>query len=306
MMQEVAAAQRKAPEKDEEMNSIDAAEGDAGAANSSATTSVTARFWEVDSWRGVAIITMIIFHLMYDLRDYGGVPVILHKGFWLNFQRFTAISFITLSGVSVVLSYNRALARHGSADGLAWKIMLRGLHVLGIGLIFSLVMRVGGFDRIDFGVLHLIGTSIICSIPFLSLAAAKRPADGVSGGQNFRWLTLATIAALYTLSYLLKFLNVQAPAGVYWLVPLGIEPPGYYYADYFPFLHWFAVFLIGVYLATVLYQGGVRKWPLPNFEAVFPFSVLQILGRHSLVIYVIHQPILIGLLLLTGSISLGF
>jgi uncharacterized membrane protein len=289
MMQEVAAAQRQASEKDEEMNSIDAAEGDAGAANSSATAPVAARFWEVDSWRGVAIITMIIFHLVYDLRAYGGMPIVLHQGFWFYFQRFTAISFIALSGVSVVLSYSRALAARGSAEGMAWKIVRRGLHVLGIGLIFTVVMRVGGFGRIDFGVLHLIGTSIICSIPFL----------------NSRRLTLATVAALYALSYALKFMGVQAPAGVYWLAPLGIEPPDYFYADYFPFLHWFAVFLIGVYLGNALYQNGARKWALPNFEAVFPFSFLQLLGRHSLVIYVIHQPILIGLLLLTGSITFG-
>ena len=286
------------------MTGMDGRTGRAGGALSPATTPVTTRLWEVDSWRGVAIITMIIFHLMYDLRVYGGAPVVLHTGFWFYFQRFTAISFITLSGVSVVLSYNRALARRGAADGLAWKIMRRGLHVLGIGLIFSLVMRVGGFGRIDFGVLHLIGTSIICSIPFLKLAAAKDPAEG-GGGRSLRWLILAAAGVLYTLSYLLKYLGVQAPAGVYWLVPLGIAPPGYSYADYFPFLHWFAVFLIGVYLGAVLYQGGVRRWRLPDFEAVFPFSFLQFLGRHSLVIYVVHQPILIGLLLLTGSIAFG-
>ena len=288
-MQEVAAAQRKAPNRDDEMKRTDGPGGRASAAISSETTPAITRLWEVDSWRGVAIITMIIFHLVYDLRAYGGVPIVLHQGFWFYFQRFTAISFITLSGVSVVVSYNRTLARRGSADGLAWKIMRRGLHVLGIGLIFTVVMRVGGFGRIDFGVLHLIGTSIICSIPFL----------------NSRRLTLATVAALYALSYALKFMGVQAPAGVYWLAPLGIEPPGYFYADYFPFLHWFAVFLIGVYLGNALYQNGARKWALPNFEAVFPFSFLQLLGRHSLVIYVIHQPILIGLLLLTGSITFG-
>ena len=47
-----------------------------------------ARIWEVDSWRGVAIITMIIFHLVYDLRAYGGMPIVLHQGFWFYFQRF--------------------------------------------------------------------------------------------------------------------------------------------------------------------------------------------------------------------------
>ena len=262
---------------------------DPGAAISSATTPAITRFWEVDSWRGVAIITMIIFHLMFDLRAFGGVPVVLHQGFWFYFQRFTAISFIALSGVSVVLSYNRALSMRGSADGLAWKIARRGLHILGIGLIFSLIMRVAGRPPIDFGVLHLIGTSIICSIPFL----------------RNRWLTLAVAAVLYALSYLLKFMAVQAPAGVSWLVPLGIEPPGYYYSDYFPFPHWFAVFLIGVFVCNVFYAGGERRLPLPNIGAVFPFPVLQFLGRHSLAIYVIHQPLLIGLLLLTGSITFG-
>jgi uncharacterized membrane protein len=285
-MQKAAAAQRNVPEKNEELTSMDGPESGAVA---SVTPPAITRFWEVDSWRGVAIITMVIFHLMFDLRNFGGVPVVLHEGFWFYFQRFTAISFISLSGVSVVLSYNRALFKSGSTDGLAWKIALRGLHILGIGLIFSLVMRVAGLPPIDFGVLHLIGTSIICSIPFL----------------RNRWLTLAVAGLLYALSYLLKFMNVQAPVGVSWLVPLGIEPPGYYYSDYFPFPHWFAVFLIGVFVGTVFYAGGMRKLSLPNFGEIFPFTLLQFLGRHSLVIYVIHQPILIGLLLLTGTITLG-
>ena len=253
-----------------------------------AITPVVNRFWEVDSWRGVAIITMVIFHLVFDLRNFGGMPFVLHEGFWFYFQRFTAISFITLAGVSVVLSYNRALFKIGTADGLNWKVARRGLHILGIGLILSLVMRIAVLPPIDFGVLHLIGTSIIFSIPLL----------------NKRWLTLGVAAVLYALSYLLQYLNVQAPPGVSWLVPLGIEPPGYYYSDYFPFPHWFAVFLIGVFVGTVFYEGGARKLPLPNFGGIFPFPVLQFLGRHSLVIYVIHQPVLIGILLLTGTISL--
>ena len=290
-MQKAATAQRKVPERVKELKSIDrpGSGSGTGAAISSATTPAGTRFWEVDSWRGVAIITMIIFHLMFDLRNFGGVPVVLHQGFWFYFQRFTAISFISLSGVSVVLSYNRALSMPGSADGLAWKIARRGLHILGIGLIFSLIMRVAGLPPIDFGVLHLIGTSIICSIPFL----------------RNRWLTLAAAGVLYALSYVLKFMEVQAPAGVSWFVPLGIEPPGYYYSDYFPFPHWFAVFLFGVFVSTVFYAGGARRLPLPNIGTVFPLPALQFLGRHSLVIYVIHQPILIGLLLLTGTITLG-
>ena len=72
----------------------------------------------------------------------------------------------------------------------------------------------------------------------------------------------------------------------------------------FPFPTGLPSSLIGVFVGTVFYDGGSRKLPLPNFGEIFPFPVLQFLGRHSLVIYVIHQPVLIGILLLTGTISL--
>ena len=140
MTQKTAAVQRELPEKDREKNGPDRSQTGSAEAVPAATTPVGNRFWEVDSWRGVAIITMVIFHLVFDLRNFGGMPFVLHEGFWFYFQRFTAISFITLAGVSVVLSYNRALSRTGTADGLAWKVARRGLHILGIGLILSLVM----------------------------------------------------------------------------------------------------------------------------------------------------------------------
>lgn len=280
-------------------------ETDAPSNAAAETEMLPPRFWEVDSWRGIAIITMVIFHLMYDLRVFGGVPVVLHKGFWFYFQRFTAISFIGLSGVSVLLSYNRALARQGSTDGLPRKVLRRGLHILGIGMIFTLVTRVGGIGRIDFGILHLIGVSIICSIPFLKLASGSGVSEGGYRARKSRWFMLGAIGAFYLLSFLLTYQGVQAPAAVYWLVPLGIEPPGYYFLDYFPFIHWFPVFLIGLFLGSLLYEKGRRKLPLPELGGFFPFTFLQLLGRHSLVIYVIHQPVLVGILLLTGTIALG-
>lgn len=248
------------------------------------------RFWEIDSWRGVAIIMMIIFHLMFDLWAFAGVPIVLYEGFWFYFQRFTATSFIMLAGVSVVVSYSRALARRSPVAELRWKIARRGLHVLGVGLILSLAVRLGNLGRIDFGVLHLIGASIVLSLPFLRRG----------------WLALGVGLLLYATSYGLEFAGVQAPPNVYWLVPLGIEPPNYSYLDYFPLIHWFGVFLFGVFLGNILYKNGERQFSLPNFGPFFPFSFLQFLGRHSLIIYVIHQPILYALLVLAGVIEFGF
>lgn len=261
-----------------------------GGGGSSATRVVGTRFWEVDSWRGVAIIAMVVYHLVFDLQAFGGLPIVLHEGFWFYFQRFIAISFIALAGVSAVLSYNRALAKQGAAGGLARRFVRRGLQVFGLGMLLSLGMRIAGLPPIDFGVLHLIGASIVCSVPFLRSSR----------------LTLAAAAALYAFSYALKTMGVQAAPGFRWLVPLGIEPPGYYYSDYFPFPHWFALFLLGIFAGTVLYQGGRRKFFLPDYGGSFPFPLLQLVGRHSLFIYLLHQPVLIGLLLLTGIVEFGF
>lgn len=255
--------------------------------SSAVSAELVTRFWEIDTWRGWAIVTMIIYHLMYDLQAFGGVQVELDRGVWFYLQRFTAISFITLAGVSAVLSYDRALTTAANWRVVVWTIVRRGLHILGMGMILSVVMRVAGLPPIDFGVLHLIGTSIILSVPFL----------------RSRRLTLVSITVFYTVSYTLKISGVQSSSGVHWLIPLGIEPPGYYYSDYFPFVHWFPVFLIGVSLGSFLYKGGKRKLSLPNYEAIFPFSLFRILGNHALVIYLVHQPILIGLLLLAGAIS---
>lgn len=244
------------------------------------------RLWEVDSWRGVAIITMVIFHLMYDLRSFAEMNVVLHEGFWFYFQRFTATSFITLAGISLVISYHRARQKQGGTDGLYWKFFRRGLQVLGVGLVIGLVVQLAGVGRIDFGVLHLIGVSTLIAYPFL----------------RFRWLNLAVAALLFPLSYYLQTI----PVDTYALVWLGMEPPNYYYLDYFPLTHWFAVVLIGIFIGNTLYKDGVRQFRLPDLSAFFPFSLLQFLGQHSLLIYVIHQPILIVILIATGIANFGF
>ena len=69
-------------------------------ASSAETAELVTRFWEIDTWRGWAIVTMIIYHLMYDLQAFGGVQVELDRGLWFYLQRFTAISFITLAGAA--------------------------------------------------------------------------------------------------------------------------------------------------------------------------------------------------------------
>jgi uncharacterized membrane protein len=71
-------------------------------------------------------------------------------------------------------------------------------------------------------------------------------------------------------------------------------------ADYYPVLPWFGVALLGVWAGHLLYPGGRRRFPLPARAAqasgVFPLRQLAFLGRHSLLFYLVHQPVIMGIL----------
>ena len=244
------------------------------------------RLWEIDAWRGLAIVSMVIYHLAWDLKSFAEVYIDLFSPFWFYFQRSIASSFVLLVGISLTVTYNRAIQKTDGTKGLYWKFFRRGLLVFGTGLAMGTVLRFLNVGRIDFGVLHMIGVSIILAYPFL----------------RFRWLNLLFIAILMPLSYYLKTIPVTTSAWVW----LGITPPGYAPQDFFPLVHWFAVVLIGVFIGNSLYTKGVRQFSLRDYSAFFPFNLLGFLGKHSLLIYVIHQPILIGILMVTGIANLGF
>ena len=83
---------------------------------------------------------MVIFHFMWDLWAFGILPnVVLYAGFWKYFQRTTASLFIVLVGVSLTISYQRALAARGP-HGLYWKFFRRGLMIFGLGMVITLVL----------------------------------------------------------------------------------------------------------------------------------------------------------------------
>jgi uncharacterized membrane protein len=94
---------------------------------------------------------------------------------------------------------------------------------------------------------------------------------------------------------------IAGTTGPAFLLPLGIMPLGFASVDYTPLFPWLGVVLVGLGLGSVLYAGGVRQFRIPPVpdRVVAP---LTFLGRHSLVIYLIHQPVIILLLgLATGT-----
>lgn len=243
------------------------------------------RYWEIDALRGVAIVMMVIFHLLWDFWSFRIMPdIILYAGFWKYFQRTCAITFLLLVGVSLTVSYQRVKQKQkGRKPG--WdKFFWRGLRIFGVGMCFTLFGWLTGFGYVHIGILHLIGLAIILSYPLL----------------EYRWVNLI----LWVIFVIIGGIVLRTPLTHNWLLYLGLHRPDYYPLDYFPLFPWLGVVLLGVFFGNTLYGNHGRIFYLPDWSKIFPISLLRFLGRHSLLIYVIHQPLLIALLYLLDALGL--
>lgn len=219
------------------------------------------RFDILDAWRSLAIVLMLIYHFLFDLLLFG---VITRQQMFctpLNImQKFICCSFILLAGASARFSRNN---------------LKHGLIVVAAGIIVAIGGAIGG-QIIRFGVLQLLGWSMIL-YHFAGKLLQKVPGVLVAIGSG----------ALYFLTdHWTNAVRVDAS----WLYPFGFMYKGFSSADYFPLLPWFFLFLVGTAL------GG---WCLKHRDsriltAHLP-APLTFLGRHSLIVYLIHQPVLYGI-----------
>lgn len=237
------------------------------------------RLWEIDCTRGIAILMMIVYHTVFDLSFFAVCPVEATTGFWRIFAFCTASLFLLIAGISLIVSHGRA-EKTLAGFALAQKYLLRGAGIFVLGLLVTFATWLYLPEQfVVFGILHLIGLSVALSPLFFRF-----------GRGNIALGTLCLAAGPY----------VATLSGPAFLLPLGIMPPGFASVDYTPLFPWFGMVLIGMGTGEFLYAGGERHFairPLP----VFFTGPLSFLGRHSLVIYLLHQPVIILLLgLVTG------
>ena len=238
------------------------------------------RFWEIDFLRGIAIIMMIVFHFLYDLNYFAGKNISVDKGFWLIFGRATAVIFIFLVGVSLTISYSRAKQ---NKKNTFWKYFKRGATIFGWGLLVTLATWIflrEGF--VVFGILQFIGISIVLTYPFL----------------NEKYNKICLWLGIFIIIIGLYLGNMTS--NNYWLLPLGIIPSNFYTIDYFPLLPWFGIILIGIFFGYLLYRKNKRMFKLKELGENIFVKPLCFMGRHSLLIYLLHEPVLIGVLKMVG------
>jgi uncharacterized membrane protein len=164
--------------------------------------------------------------------------------------------------------------------GVLWRYVLqRGGLLLGLGLLISLATYLLlGAEYVRFGILHLLGSGLVLAVPF----------------------TQARLSVTLTVGLLLlgvgTWLNMQAVTFP-WLIWLGLPQAGVGMVDYYPLLPWFGVVLLGVALGRVGYPNGRRLLMVPELAHWSIVRSLCWLGRHALLIYLLHQPVLLGLLI---------
>ena len=238
------------------------------------------RFLEIDALRGIAIIFMILYHIFYDLYYFAGLDIDLWSGPLWFIGRASAATFIFLVGVSLTISFSRAKTGLTEKE-MFRKYLYRGTRIFSWGLLITamtyLFLNKG---TIYFGILHFIGLSIILAYPFLKLKK-----------QN-----ISLAAVIITIGLYLKDLAFNTAL----LIPLGIKPVSFYTLDYFPLFPWFGAMLIGIYIGNTFYPKGKRMIKMPNLKR--QLKPLAYLGKNSLMIYLIHQPIVIAVIYIASIV----
>lgn len=225
----------------------------------------------IDAARGVALLAMFVFHIGWDLSFFGLAPQTLETDPRFHaFGHAIAAAFIGLAGVGLTLA-----SRHG----VDWRKALRRIAMIGAAALGVTVATYFIFpdSYIFFGILHLIAVAGLLCLPFIAAPS---------------WLV-----ALVAVIALVLPLFVGGPAfdhdALLWL-GLGAKIP--LTNDWRPLLPWFGVMLIGLLLGRIILARGLPA-PLANWRPVSkPAKALVLGGRHTLLLYLVHQPIFIGVI----------
>ena len=232
----------------------------------------------LDTVRGICSVLMVVYHTMYNLNEIFDVPTILWDTPLLDFLHYFVIGiFLLISGICTAFSHN---------------VFKRGLLLFILGGLLTLFTWIFLPDeRIIFGILSFLGTMMLLFAP-LRRQFYKVP-----------WYISFFVLILLLLIFKdfnskhqihLFFSTVTLPDTLYqndWLFFLGITSPDFFSADYFPLIPFGFAFLAGAALSVPITN---RKFP--GWFYTLSCRPIDFVGRHTLIVYVLHQPIVFGIL----------
>ena len=219
----------------------------------------------IDVIRGISILAMITFHFAFDMMYFGFAKSdLIYQPDWRLFERMIAFSFLFIAGLSLSIT-------HGSR--INWKSFIRRYGVTAVCAILISVVTYILFssDMIRFGILHAISVSGLIGLLFLKL--------------NTLPLVLLAFMIFFINTNILKPLD-----GHYfwqWLIYTTDTPNS---LDYRPIIPWITPFILGMASHQLFKKWGLLEKGKANTYR--ELSILSWLGRNSLAIYLVHQPIL--------------
>lgn len=219
------------------------------------------RIWELDALRGLALLGMMGIHFVYDLVDLFGVWNWQQPAWYLFFKNNYGAVFFLISGISVTLG------SHPVKRGA--QVFLCGFLCTGVTLGMYLLGFAGKGIIIYMGVLQCLGLCMMLWPLF------RRCPD---------WTLTALGLAMMIAGWYLRTQSFS-----FWLLtPLGFAPYGFTSSDYFPLLPNLGYFLLGAVVGKRVYAGRTSLFP----RETPPLGLFRWMGRHSLMIYLLHQPVL--------------
>lgn len=235
----------------------------------------------LDELRGFCVLMMVFYHAFYTAGEIFGLAAFSElMRLTMPLEPIFAAAFIVLSGVSSRLSHSN---------------LLRGVKLMGVALCVTLVtvlvMPWIGFagNEIYFGILHMLSCTIILFAALRKPLAKIPPRIGILACLVLYVLTKYIDTGIFGLPYI-DAMNVHLPDALYqssWLFPLGFHDGSFFSADYFPLLPWMFLFFAGTFAGVRIAKGEV-----PAFAYRSHVRPLAFLGRHALLIYVFHQPVI--------------
>ena len=235
-----------------------------------------ARYRLLDELRGLDLISMMLYHGMWDVVFLFGVVQKWYTGrpgfVW---QQSICWVFILLSGFCLPLGHHP---------------FRRGAVVFGAGaLVTAVTLLFLPEEVVWFGVLTLLGSSMLLTAALDPLLRRVPPAVGVALSALLFWGTYPTMNGFWNL----PGGRLALPQALYASYPtayLGFMPKSFFSTDYFPLLPWLFLFWAGYFLHHLVGRGRLA----PLRRSVCP--PLGWMGRHSLVLYLLHQPVILGVL----------
>ncbi|MDD4850838.1 MAG: heparan-alpha-glucosaminide N-acetyltransferase domain-containing protein [Gemmiger sp.] len=247
------------------------------------------RLWQLDALRGAALIHMLAYHALYDW-----VYVFGHQSSWYDisapgphiWQQYICWSFLLISGYSVALS--KKPLKNGLVTG-ACALLLTVVTVVALPQ-----------ERILFGILHLNACALLLTVLLRPLLERLPPAAGLAGAAVLFFVTNQLPAGYLGFEGLHLF---TLPAGLYranWFW-LGLpDLTRFYSADYFPLIPWLFLFWCG-YFAYRCLPHRPPTTTAPKAPALL--HPLCAVGSRTLLVYMLHQPVIYGVLWLAHSLG---